>query len=193
MSAGRRVGLPVALALVCAQAAGPAQTLDVTNPPPLVQGAGGFTARRLRGAPSIDGREWTAVDVLTGPAPSTLTAPNRRFTLRLEEPDPGVDTGDFQRYELFFSRGGAGRVRIDRGFTGWVYVTPDSRYVITEPLYVLDVRAWTQHALFEALQIPNYTEILAISRNRKRLLVSRTDCRMDCTDAAIEYYELRLP
>jgi hypothetical protein len=59
---------------------------------------------------------------------------------------------------------------------------------------VLDVREWKQYALFEALQIPNYTHIEAISREGRRLLVSRRDCAMDCKrDVDVEYYELTLP
>ena len=50
-----------------------------------------------------------------------------------------------------------------------VFVTSDGRYIVTEPLYVLDVREWKQYALFESLQIPNYTKIEAISRDGKRL------------------------
>jgi hypothetical protein len=84
-------------------------------------------------------------------------------------------------------------VRIDADYTGWVFVTPDGRYIITEPLYALDVREWKHYALFEALQIPNYTTIEAISRDGTRLLISRRDCAVDCKDRRIEYYELTLP
>jgi hypothetical protein len=72
-------------------------------------------------------------------------------------------------------------------------VTPNGRYIITEPLYVLDVREWKQYALFEALQIQNYTNIEAISRDGKRLFISRRDCAIDCKDVPVEYYELTLP
>jgi hypothetical protein len=36
---------------------------------------------------------------------------------------------------------------------------------------------WKQYALFESLQIPNYTKIEAISRDGKRLFISRRDWR----------------
>ena len=94
---------------------------------------------------------------------------------------------------MLFQRGPAASVRIDAGFTAWVFVTPDARYIITEPLYALDVRNWTQYALFEALQIPNYVMMDAISENGRRLLVSRRDCAMDCKEKRVEYYELILP
>jgi hypothetical protein len=84
-------------------------------------------------------------------------------------------------------------MRIDARFTAWVFLTPDARYIITEPLYALDVRNWKQYALFEALKIRHYTTIDAISRDGRRLLVSRRDCAMDCKDVRVEYYELILP
>jgi hypothetical protein len=113
------------------------------------------------------------------------------FSLTLT--DCGDHGGDFVRCRLLFQRGGAAPVPIDDGFTGWVFVTPDARYVVTEPLYVLDVRAWKQYALFEALDIANYTNIEAISRDGKRLFISRRDCAIDCRDVREEYYELTLP
>ena len=74
-----------------------------------------------------------------------------------------------------------------------VFVTSDGRYTVTEPLYVLDVREWKQYAVFESLQIPNYTKIEAISRDGKRLFISRRDCAIDCKDVRVEYYELTWP
>ena len=55
------------------------------------------------------------------------------------------------------------------------------------------MRDWKQYALFEALKIPNYVRIEAISEDRRRLLVSRRDCAMDCKEVRLEYYELILP
>ena len=95
----------------------------------------------------------------------------------LTSTDCGDHGGDFERCQLLFQRAGATPVRIDTGFTGWVFVTFDGRYIVTEPLYVLDVREWKQYALFESLQIPNYTKIEAISRDGTRLFISRRDLR----------------
>lgn len=157
---------------------------------PLIHASGGFRVRRLGSAPAIDGRTWVAADVRTNPPPATVHAANGEFTVTAA--DAGEDTGDFVRYRLFLTRRGSA-VRIDNEFSAWVYVTPDSRYVFTEPLYVVDVRRWRQYALFEALGIQNYTSIEAISRDGRRLLISRRDCAMDCADRTREYYELTLP
>jgi hypothetical protein len=134
-------------------------------------------------------REWIAANVETTSSPGPVSVQTKAFSLTSR--DCGDHGGDVGRCQLFFQRGRATPVRIDAGFTGWVFVTLDGRYIVTEPLYVLDVREWKQYALFESLQIPNYTTIEAISRDRKRLLISRRDC--DCTDVRVEYYELTWP
>ena len=62
-----------------------------------------------------------------------------------------------------------------------------------EPLTVLDVASWRKYALSEVLGISNYTSIEAISRDRRRLLISRVECAMDCPGETVHYYELGLP
>lgn len=183
--------LRVALVAMALSAASPAQTRDDTQPPPILKSAGEFSARPLSRLPPIDGRDWIAAEVDTTVSPGRVPLKTQAFALALT--DCGDHGGDFVRCQLLFRRQPGASVRIDAGYTGWVFVTPDSRYIITEPLYALDVRAWKQYALFEALQIPNYTTIEAISRDGTRLLISRRDCAMDCTDRRIEYYELTLP
>lgn len=182
----------VALAATSVQPSSLAQIADTTKPPPILKSAGQFSAVRLSRSPLIDGREWIATDVQTTSSAGKVAAATQAFSLTLT--DCGDHGGDFERCQLLFQRGRAIPVRIDNGFTGWVFVTPNGRYIISEPLYVLDVREWRQYALFEALHIPNYTNIEAISRDGKRLLISRRDCPMDCKGVVdVEYYELTLP
>jgi hypothetical protein len=180
----------VALATICVETASRAQIPDVTQPPPILKSAGQFSAARLSRPPLIDGREWIAAKVQTA-SPGTVSVPTQAFSLTLT--DCGDHAGDFERCQLLFQRGRATPVRVDDGFTGWVFVTPNGRYIFTEPLYVLDVREWKQYALFEALHIQNYTSIEAISGDGMRLFISRRDCEIDCKDARVEYYELTLP
>jgi len=183
----------VALAAIWVETTSLAQMPDVTKPPPILKSAGQFSAARLSRPPVIDGREWIAAKVQPTSDPDRVPLPTKVFSLTLT--DCGDHDGDFQRCQLLFRRGRATPVRIHDGFTGWVFVTPDGRYIFTEPLYVLDVREWKQYALFEALQIPNYTNIEAISRDGKRLFISRRDCAMDCRGIGVEdeYFELILP
>jgi hypothetical protein len=181
------------LGFVLAPATANAQRPDPMKPPPMVSAAGPFTVRRFDVPPKADDRNWNPVSVQSGfPSPRAAEVPNRRFSLRFADAGPDNDA-EFERYRLIFQRGRGPAFRIDQGFTSWVYVTPDTRFIVTEPLYVLDVDAWTQYALHEALDIPNYTSIEAISRDGKRLLVTRTDCAFDCsTDEGTEFYELTL-
>lgn len=181
----------VALLAIGAEIAAQAQVPDVTKPPPVVNAAGLFGAARLSRPPVIDGREWIAANVRTTSSPVTAPVPTQAFSLTLT--DCGDHGGDLERCQLLFQRGRATPVRIDAGFTGWVFVTPDGRYIVTEPLDVLDVREWKQYALSEALHIPNYTKIEAISRDGKRLFISQRDCAIDCRDVRVDYYELVLP
>jgi hypothetical protein len=188
-----RIELTVFLAVVLIPtgAASPAQIRDITEPPPIVRSAGEFRARPLNQPPVIDGRAWVAAKVELSSSSGTVPLQTRAFSLTLT--DCGDHGGDFVRCQLLLQRDRAAPVRIDAGFTAWVFLTPDARYIITEPLYALDVRNWTQYALFEALKIPNYVSIEAISGDGRRLLVSRRDCAMDCREVRREYYELVLP
>ena len=179
----------VAVALALTGLAAPSQNPNATQPPPIVHSAGQFRARPLNQRPAIDGRAWIVAEVR--PTYSAGIVETRR-TFSLTSSDCG-DHGDFTRCRLLFHRDGGAPVRIDAGFTGWVFVTPDGRYVITEPLYVLNVREWKQYALFDALKISNYVTVEAISGDARRLLVSRRDCAMDCKEVPVEYYEFILP
>jgi hypothetical protein len=181
----------LAVVLILTGTASPGQIHDITQPPPIVRSAGEFRARPLSQPPVIDGRAWVAAKIELSSSPGTVPVQTRAFSLTLT--DCGDHGGDFVRCQLLFQRERAAAVRIDAGFTAWVFVTPDARYIITEPLYALDVRNWKQYALFEALKIPNYVSIEAISGDGRRLLVSRRDCAMDCKEVRVEYYELILP
>ncbi len=154
----------------------------------LVRSAGPISVSQLVQPPAIDGREWIATEVEWLSEPGKVRTTAKTFSLSAD--DCGDHSGDFQRCQLFLQRGRGSPVRIVSGYTGWVYVTPDDRYVFTEPLNVLDVRAWKQYGL----DVANYTGIRAISRDGKRLLVARTDCPMDCRgEQRFEYFEVRLP
>jgi len=184
------VPVAVLLPLFTSSVAG-AQGPGESKPPVVIRGDSGFRARQLTSPPAINGREWIAVEAIPGDVDTRVQARDRTFSLLFRE--AGADTGDFERYQLYLQRSGRAPVRIGEGFTGWVYITPDSRYVFTEPLYVLDVRDWKQYPLFDVLGIQNYTSIEAISRDGRRLLLSRSDCAFDCRDQRRQYYELTLP
>jgi hypothetical protein len=163
----------------------------VPRAPVIVHGAGRFTAIRIARPPATAGGEWIAASPEPVNRPGTVASKAKHLTLVARE--CGDHGGDFERCQLLLQRGRQ-TVPIKTGWTGWAFVTPDERYVISEPLDILDVHAWKLYRLSEALAIPNYTNIEAISRDGRRLIVSRTDCPMDCrSPQTFQYYVLRLP
>lgn len=141
--------------------------------------------------PPIDGRNWLAAEVQPTTTADPIRVPGNRFSLRAT--DCGDHGGDFERCRLWFRTDRTAPVRIGDRVTGWVFVTPDVRYVVTEPLTVLDTREWRQYDLSEALNLRNYISIRAISRDGRRLLVSRQDCGLDCAGAPLEHFEVTWP
>jgi len=167
------------------------QARQAARAPALIDTAGQFRAAEVSREPVIDGQEWVATKVQTLSAAGRVPLPTQDFSLTAT--NCGDHSGDFERCELLFQRGHEIPIRIDRDFTGWVYVTPDARFVFTEPLYVLDVRSWKQYALFDGLGIQNYVSIDAISRDGRRLFISRVECPADCPDERRRFYEVVLP
>jgi hypothetical protein len=183
-------GLAAGFLTVCLQAPSVAQIHDVSSPPAVLKSAGPFRVVRLSRPPLVDGREWIVADVQPTASDVPLHTGNEAFSLKATD---CADHGDFVRCRVLFQRGRAAAVPISHEYTGWVFVSPDGRYIVTEPLDVLDVREWVQYALADAFQIPNYANVEAVSRDGTRLLISGRDCEMDCTDSTVDYYELRLP
>jgi hypothetical protein len=153
--------------------------------------AGEFSVAEVSHELVIDGQEWIAANVQTTSDAGPVPVPTQEFSLTATNCG---DVGDFARCEVLFQRGRGLPVGIDRGSTGWVYVTSDARFIFTEPLYVLDVRRWEQYALSDALGIQSYVSIEAISGDGRRLFISRSDCPYDCRhEPRRQYYELTLP
>jgi hypothetical protein len=153
-------------------------------------GNGGFSARRLSTAPAIDGREWIRADVKFG-APRAWRPARADYTLRFGEVD---EDGDIARWPLMFERQGAPPVSLTAGgTTAFAYVTPDARFIFTEPLMAIDVRRWQRYALYSVFGIQAYVSIEAVSADGRRLLISRRDCPFDCQGRPAEYFVLTLP
>ena len=154
---------------------------------------GGFTARRLSAKPSIDGTEWLETPCHVAGDGTTnipVASPIGTYTWRMEHVD-GALTGDFDRDTQAFVAPGGTAVVMDE-LAAWIYISPDGRYVFREVLTVLDVVAWRQHDLSAAFGIRNYTFVLAISKDARRLLVESRSCSYDCKPD-FTYYELTRP
>ena len=153
-------------------------------------GNGGFSARRLAAVPAVDGRAWIRADIKFGQPPTWRPAKGD-YALRFADLD---EEGDIARWALILERPGARPVSLSAGGkTGFAYVTPDARFIFTEPLMAIDVRRWERYALHSALGIQPYVSIEAISRDGRRLLVSSRICAFDCRNEPVIAFEVTLP
>ncbi len=182
-----RILSAVILAVVTAQSIN-AQAPDRTKPPVVVEpGVADFSVRKLTGPVTIDRRNWIAAEPAVG-ASKPLRAPNGQFTLMFE----GVnEPGDIVRSRLSFSAGGAPILLDPR--VSYAYVTPNSRFVVIEPIDVVDVTTWRRYALSRAFNVTPFVLVRAISADGRRLYVTRQPCPFDCHDQPNEHYEITFP
>lgn len=153
-----------------------------------VVAAEGFTVRRLMEPVAIDGRTWIAIDSVSATGP--LRAPNGQFTLTLEEAKEHA--GDVVRFRVFFAEG-ARRIQLDPGVAAYAYISPDSRWIVSDPLEIVDVLNWRRYSLSTLFKIDPYVVLRAISADRRRLYVSRQPCAFDCQHLPHEYFEIGFP
>ena len=184
----------VSACLVLACAAREGQPIDRSKPPAAVRSAGGFTSSRLRALPDIDGRNWIAAEKVFGPA--TVSAPNGRFTLTLQAAKANEDTGDLAGFRLYFAEGRAPAVEIGPAFTNSVFITGDSRWIITAQQFdAIDVANWRKYSLRDALKVEGFFDIRAVSADGRRLVIAIQPCPFDCQNVPNPdpYYEIQLP
>lgn len=162
---------------------------DRSKPPSVVDAPDGFTVRRLSGPVSIDRRNWIAIETVS--AAGRLRAPNSRFTLTLEEAKDHA--GDVVRFRVFFSEAGSERVRLDPDVAAYAYISPDSRWIVSEPLEVIDVLNWRRYSLSKSFKVNPYVVLRAISADGRRLFISQHVCASDCQNIPPEYFEIGFP
>jgi hypothetical protein len=161
---------------------------DRSKPPVGDASAGGFTVSRLPGPVTVDGRTWVAVDPIFGTR--TVRAPNGEFTLSLTDPN---EEGDVARFRLAFIERGAQPVTLTADPVSYAYVTNDSRWILFEPLEVIDVSAWRRYSLGKVFGISPYVVPMAIAPDGRRLIIRRQVCPFDCRELPDEYYEIGFP
>lgn len=162
--------------------------VDRSMPPRVVASADGFTVRRLMEPVAIDGRAWIAIDSVSAAGP--VRAPNGRFTLTLEEAKEHA--GDVVRFRVFFAEG-ARRIQLDPDVAAYAYISPDSRWIVTDPLEIVDVLTWRQYSLSKSFEISPYVVLKAISADGGRLFIARQACAFDCPNIPLEYFEIAFP
>jgi hypothetical protein len=165
-----------------------AQGGNRSKPPAAQASAAGLAIRRLPGPVTVDGRQWVAATPIVGR--QTVSAPNGQFTLTLDEPNA---EGDVVRFRPLFTEDGRAPVQLTPDVVSYALITADSRWIVLEPLDVIDVASWRRYTLARVFDIQPYVSPQAISADGRRLVVSRRDCPFDCRDRPSEYYELELP
>lgn len=172
--------------LVVATIVPAAQTADRSTPPIAQAPTEGFTVRRLNGPVTIDGRSWIAAEPIYGS--KTVRAPSGRFTLTFDE---AKKLGDVVRWRLSYAAGGP-PILLDP-HVSYVYITPDSRWIVLEPIDVIDVTNWRRYALSKTFDVTPYIVIRAISADARRLYATRQPCPFDCRDLPNDHYEVTFP
>lgn len=102
-------------------------------------------------------------------------------------------SGDVVRFRVSFTESGRGRVQLDPGLSAYAYISPDSRWIISEPLEVVDVLNWRRYSLSKSFKIGPYVVLKASSADGRRLFISRQACPFDRQHIPPEYFEIGLP
>lgn len=179
----------IVIAAIIGLTLGQAGRVDRSKPPSVVASAEGFTVRRLTEPVPIDGRTWIAIESVSAAGP--LRAPNGRFALTLEEAKEHA--GDVVRFRVFFAESGARRVQLDPGVAAYAYISPDSRWIVSDPLEVVDVLNWRRYSLSKSFKVNPYVVLKAMSADGRRLFIARQACPFDCQHIPHEYFEIGFP
>ena len=179
--------MAVSADIITASAAAGVQAVDRSQPPRVETAAGGFTVVRLDNPVTIDGKTWTAVKPIS--EARTLRAPNGQFAITLEE----ATSVEVVHFRVWFTGAAGPRVQLDPGNAVYAFITPDSRWIISGTLEVVDVRNWRAYSLSKVFNIQPYVILRAVSRDGRRLFISQQPCPFDCQGVPGTYYEIGLP
>jgi len=158
-----------------------------TRPIVTADSAGGFVLRQLDGSIKSDASTW--IQAAPKFEPGTIEAPDRSFRLIL---DGVTEAGDVARYRATV-RPATGLAAQLADAVSYALVSPDSRWIVFEPLEVLDVRAWRLYSLSKAFGVQPYVVPQLVSVDGRRLIVSRRACAFDCPEMPTEFFELTFP
>ena len=167
----------------------PSPTQDPARTRPIVaaDSAGGFIVRRLEGPIKSDAGLW--IEAAPTSEQGTIEAPDGSFRLVL---DGLTETGDVARFRATV-RPAAGPAAQLADAVSYALVSRDSRWIVFEPLQVLDVRTWRLYGLSQAFGIQPYVVPQFVSVDGRRLIVSRRGCAFDCPEMPTEFFELTFP
>lgn len=156
--------------------------------PPETWTRSGVTVRQLGAPVAIDGRDWKAAQpVWPGQA---ATSGDGSFTIAMREVN---EEGDVARALVLYQATGSVPVRLVKDPVAYALISPDSRWVILEPLTAIDLVSWRRYELHRQQGIEPYVAPQAVSADGRRIVFARQSCAVDCAGAQKEYFEMALP
>jgi hypothetical protein len=184
-----------------------ASTTDRARPPLARDGKGPAKSATLikkanlkeesaRPSDPLKGPDWvetSATKVDQGTSDTiVLSSPNDRFHLRLTESTN--NEGDVAAYLVTLTWKGDDKSRVSLGISTGTVISPDSRYIMLEPLQLIDVDAWKLYDLRKALKLKEgYFMVDRWTKDGKKILVHSVQCPYDCpAGESIEYWLIEL-
>lgn len=192
-------GVAVILASCCLEAL--ASAPDKTQPPTSVRGKGPVASVELIRKASLKdesklsaplkGPDWIEMD--QGPISTELliTSADNKFSLQLRESLD--DEGDIAIYKVALTWRGEGK-SVPLGLSTGAVISPDSRYIVLEPYWLIDVEEWKQYDLRRAFDSKEgYFGVDRWSKNENKFVLHFVQCPFDCPpDESIEYWLVAL-
>ena len=138
--------------------------------------SGGVNLHPIPGRPGIDGRAWMLVHPYAG-AEAVVRPAGADYELRFSD---RTEERGVARWTVTLDRGGRQTTLTTDAKSSFAYVTPGARYIVIEPLVVIDTTTGQRYALDAGPGM----KIVAIAQDGTRLFLERADG---------EPFELTLP
>jgi len=181
---------------------------DKTKPPISVEGKGPVKSATLikkadhgeeakNPSDPLKGSDWVEME-MSGPTavPGTsdemiLKSPDKKFSLRFKEsPENEADTAAYQVTLIWTGRE---KSPIPLGISGGAFISPDSKYIVLNPLVLIDVDAWKIYDLGKTLKLEGYFNVERWANNGKQFVVSIVQYPYDPPPGdSIEYWLIEL-
>ena len=125
-----------------------------------------------------------------GTGPHDLPALNGDFVISFEKVKEA--NSPLKKYSVFL-KPQIGDIKKIGEVIGWVAISPDSKYVVREPLTFINVKSGEEKDLSQELGLDGFLNIHFWSVNGKSLIVSQTECAFDCpANDIIQYWRIDL-
>lgn len=178
-----------------------------TLPPTTVDGKGPAKSARLMSKASLKDESARPSDPFKGPDwiemnqairsqgisnEIVLNSPNDKFSLKFTESPE--NEGDVAVYKVTLVWKGENKAPAPLGISAGAVISPDSRYVVLQPMKLVDVEAWKMYDLQKAWELKEgYWGVDRWSKNGKNFLVHVVQCPYDCPPGeTIEYWLIEL-